>query len=972
MHFEQISEPHINPDPVGNGHGFFLSDDRIRQVVYGLVNLFIGPFDQSTGALRGNYHFVAGLEAGDLLFPVAVTLERSDVEYRLLAIPLPNTGLCQSQACWIDLARQNETIRDRFERFVLNLLTPFAREMPPAKTRVVTRTDLETEVSFQFAKGTSFRPAQGILWIELHDGFCILNGHEEEMLLAPESAFPLSPQMWFQCLDQVTIACGTTARLLNDPDFETVMASIYRQYMRAVLVAISYRKQRRRRRQKLLVAYEQTAITGILQRLHQLVLHRRSAHDKTVMPTSPLALHAAIYRVTHACGVEVEIPDTATDRESTYSIPETTRLLEACNLFYRTIRLNDSWWREQGFPAITFRQQEGTPVALYYSSGRWILFDPVCNTEIQVNADVAAELEPQAVSVYARLPSRPLSLRDVLSVAFFGLRTDYRAVLVIGIIGGLIAVAPAWLISTIFNTVIPAADIFQLMQAGIILMGAAISGTLLELSRSIMMLRVKTRSNFQLQAAVWGRLFNLPVRFFSRYTAGDLADRVMGVDAIRTQIADNVSTMSMALIFATPNLALMLYYSAVMTGFGLIAILIYIILLLWVGHKNYKNQHEQYKNEGKLAGFGLQVLTGIAKIRMSISENRAFNRWGAVLAEKIRWESRAIDNMNVLAVINALFPPLMTGIFFFIIGSDWQDTKLDVGEYLAFNAAFTMVVVAFTGFVGVLPALLTTVALYKRLKPVLEATPEIIETQKPAGEIDGNVEIRNATFRYAPDLPPVLKNVSITAGPGEFIAIVGPSGAGKSTVARLLLGFDTLDAGGIFYGGIDLASVNPRDLRKQIGVVLQGGGLINGSIYDNIAGATGMHMDAAWEAARLAGLDKDIMAMPMGMYTLMANGAVSGGQQQRILIARALARNPRIIIFDEATSALDNETQAHVSDSMERLNATRIVIAHRLSTIIRADRIYVLEAGSIVQVGTFAELIKEPGLFQRLAERQML
>ncbi|MFZ3045370.1 MAG: hypothetical protein WA151_05615, partial [Desulfatirhabdiaceae bacterium] len=224
MHFEQISEPHVNPDPVGNGHGFFLSDDRIRQVVCGLVNLFVGSFDKSTGALRGNYHFVAGLEAGDLLFPVAVTLERSDIEYRLLAIPLPNTGLYQSQACWIDLVRQDEPIRDRFERFVLNLLTPFAHEMPPAKTRVITRTDLKTNASFQFAKGTSFRPAQGILWIELHDGFCILDGNEEEMLLAPESAFPLSPQMWFQCLDQVSIACGTTARLLDDPDFETVMA----------------------------------------------------------------------------------------------------------------------------------------------------------------------------------------------------------------------------------------------------------------------------------------------------------------------------------------------------------------------------------------------------------------------------------------------------------------------------------------------------------------------------------------------------------------------------------------------------------------------------------------------------------------------------------------------------------------------------------------------------------------------------
>jgi len=238
--------------------------------------------------------------------------------------------------------------------------------------------------------------------------------------------------------------------------------------------------------------------------------------------------------------------------------------------------------------------------------------------------------------------------------------------------------------------------------------------------------------------------------------------------------------------------------------------------------------------------------------------------------------------------------------------------------------------------------------------------------------IDGNVELRNVTYRYGEDLPPVLNDVTITAKPGQFIAIVGPSGAGKSTLARLLLGFYQPESGGVYYGGIDMASVNPRDIRRQIGTVLQGGGLMQTSIYDNIAGASGMTLDDAWEAARLAGCDADIRAMPMGMHTRVHNGTVSGGQRQRLLIARALVRRPRILIFDEATSALDNETQAHVSKSLERLNATRIVIAPRLSTIIHADTIYVMDAGRVVQQGTFHELIHQPGLFQLLAKRQML
>ncbi len=972
MTMDRISEPHVNTDPVGSGQGFFPSDERIRRIVSGSVNLFIAGFHKTTGEPMGAFQFVAGLEEGDFLFPVGVSVEIGGVSYRLLAMPRTDARICQSRASWVDLIRENKDIRVRFEQFMRNLLTPFALDMPPAETRVITRSDLEKGQSFQFETGVSFRPGQGLSWIELLNGFCILNGDEEQMLLAPGSAFPLSPQMWFQCLDPVSVSCRTTAQMMENPDVDGVMTSLYRQYLRAVLVAVSFRRQKRLRRQRHLVSYEKTGIKEVGAHLRRLIFHRRSVPDASVAAVSPFPLHRAIQRIFRVSEIEFTLPEPSGDMDPDHSVSQATRLLESCNLYYSTVRLDDGWWKEEGMPAIAFRLEDRTPVALFHARGRWMCFDPMDGKEVRVTPLLASQLQSQAISVYVPLPSGPVSLKEVLSVAFRGLKTDYRGIFLIGMISGLIALAPVWLTGTIFNTVIPTADTVQLVQAGIILLCAAFSGTFLILSRSILMLRVKTRSSFQLQAAMWGRLFNLPARFFNQYTAGDLANRVMGVDAIRDQLADNVSMGCMSLIFATPNLVMMLYYSGTMTVVGLMAIFIYMGLLFWVGHKNYRNQREQYTHEGILMGLALQMLTGIAKIRMSVSENRAFIKWAGVLGEKIKWESRSMDNMNVMAVLNVVFPPLMTGIFFLIIGSHWQETTLNVGDYLAFTAAFSTLLVAFTGFAGILPALLGSIALYKRLAPILSAMPEIVETQPPAGRIDGNVELRNVTFRYDTDSPAVLTNVSITAGSGEFVAVVGPSGAGKSTIARLLLGFETPETGGIYYGGIDLASVNLRGMRKQIGVVLQGGGLINGSIYENIAGASGISMDAAWEAARMAGLDKDIEAMPMGMHTVMYQGAVSGGQQQRILIARALSRNPKLIIFDEATSALDNETQAHVSDSLERLNATRIVIAHRLSTIIHADRIYVLEAGRVVQTGTFEELIRESGLFQKLAKRQMV
>ena len=968
----QIDHPHVNRDPVGGGQGFFLSDDRVRRIVSGSVNLFVGGFDRNTGDSMGTFQFVAELEAGDCLFPVGVHIESGGVSYRLLAMPMAGAHICQSQASWLALIRSDESIREQFERFIRHLLTPFALDMPPSKTHVITCSDLEKESSFHFEKGVSFRPGQGILWIDLNDGFCFLNGNEEQMLLGSGAVFPLSPQIWFECQDPVSITCRTTADLTADPQAGEVMASIYRLYLRAVLVAVSFRRQRRLRRQKQRMAYEQSAVKGAREHLRRLIFQRRRVPDASLTSPSPLPLHRVIQRIAHVCGFEIVLPDPSGDLDRVHGIAQAKRLLESCNLYYRTVQLDDGWWRQEGIPAIAFRTENQMPVALHYAVGGWRCFDPVNGQECRVTHRVAAELESRAITVYAPLSSGVVSLKDVLSVTMKGLKRDFRAVLLIGLIGGVIALAPIWFTGVMFNTVIPAGDTFQLFQAGVILMSTALTGALLALSRSILMLRMKTQSSFQLQAAVWGRMFSLSSRFFSRFTAGDLAKRVMGVDAMRARMADNVSMGCMTLFFAAPNLAMMFSYSVTLTVVGLGVLLIYISLICWVGYKDYRIQRKQHHYEGELAGIGLQMLTGIAKIRMSISENRAFVWWASVLAENIRWESRSIDNMNVVAMLNAFFPPLMSGLFFLIVGTHWQGVTLNVGDYLAYTAAFSSLMAAFTGFAGVMPALVTTVVLYKRLSPILETIPEVVETRRPMGEIDGNVEIRHVTFRYLPDMPALLDNISIIAEPGELIAVVGPSGAGKSTIVRLLLGFETPETGGIFYGGIDLASVNLRDLRKQIGVVLQGGGLINGSIYENIAGASGMPMKAAWEAARMAGLDKDIAAMPMGMHTLMYAGAVSGGQQQRILIARALARNPKIVIFDEATSALDNETQSHVSDSLERLNATRIVIAHRLSTIVRADRIYVLEAGRIVQTGTFSKLIAEPGLFQQLAKRQMV
>ncbi|HYF73576.1 MAG TPA: ATP-binding cassette domain-containing protein, partial [Nocardioides sp.] len=308
----------------------------------------------------------------------------------------------------------------------------------------------------------------------------------------------------------------------------------------------------------------------------------------------------------------------------------------------------------------------------------------------------------------------------------------------------------------------------------------------------------------------------------------------------------------------------------------------------------------------------------------------------------------------VFVVAGAVEEPSSTTFFVFSVA------------YAQAMAALLVVVVTSVNAVPVVPLL-------EGLKPILEAVPEVSGALADPGELSGRVEVSGVTFSYLPDGAPVLDDVSLSVEPGEFVAIVGPSGSGKSTLVRLMLGFESPDSGAVLYDQQELAGLDVSAVRRQCGVVLQDSQLFAGDILSNIVGSGVYTSDDAWAAIEMVGLDEEVAAMPMGMFTVLSDGAgtLSGGQRQRIALARALVSRPRIVFLDEATSALDNLTQAQVMNSMRRMQATRIVVAHRLSTIRHADRIVVMQAGRVVETGTYDELIAADGVFKQLAERQL-
>lgn len=257
----------------------------------------------------------------------------------------------------------------------------------------------------------------------------------------------------------------------------------------------------------------------------------------------------------------------------------------------------------------------------------------------------------------------------------------------------------------------------------------------------------------------------------------------------------------------------------------------------------------------------------------------------------------------------------------------------------------------------------------------MEAVPEISEDKKVVTRVSGGIELNNVSFRYNESMPWVLDNLSLKIKPGQYVAIVGKTGCGKSTLLRLLLGFETAQKGAVYYDGKNIDTLDLKSLRKKIGVVMQNGKLFHGDIFSNITiAAPWLTLGDAWEAAELADIAEDIRAMPMGMHTIIAEGSggISGGQRQRLMIARAIAPKPKILMFDEATSALDNITQRKVSEALDGLKCTRIVIAHRLSTIRHCDRIIVLDGGKIIEDGTYDELLAMDGFFTELVKRQRI
>jgi ATP-binding cassette subfamily C protein len=540
------------------------------------------------------------------------------------------------------------------------------------------------------------------------------------------------------------------------------------------------------------------------------------------------------------------------------------------------------------------------------------------------------------------------------------------------IIAGLLSLAIPIATGRILGSLVPVGETLPVLAASLLLMLIVFATTGFLLARSAGLLRLQGRMLSRMQSGLWDRLIALPVQFFTRYSVADLTMRVNGVDAIQQIIASVASQTLLSVVTLVFSLALLFVYSTPLAIAVLVVTLVVVIVSAFITWVQIKRLRAMYDAKGEASGVLLQIIQGIDKIRAAAAENRALGAWSLKFADQARNLLSSERLSAVRTAIYAMLPSFLTLIVFAVVAEN--PSMMTTAAFLSFITALGQIAAATASLDLSLGYALNVVPIFDRMKPILAEPIEVPPGAGDPGLLVGRVELSSVTYRYPGMDSPVLHDVNLTVEPGEFVALVGPSGSGKSTIVRLLLGFDRPEAGTVTFDGKDLSTLDPRAVRAQIGVAMQNASVTGADILSVITGDWPLTEDDAWAAAERVGLADDIRALPMGMRTLVGDNAVtfSGGQRQRLVLAAAIARNPRLVILDEATSALDSVTQAQVSASFDRLQVTRIVVAHRLSTIRNADRVVVLEAGRVVQEGGFAELASTPGIFQNMVRRQTL
>jgi NHLM bacteriocin system ABC transporter ATP-binding protein len=663
-----------------------------------------------------------------------------------------------------------------------------------------------------------------------------------------------------------------------------------------------------------------------------------------------------------------EIPDSLTESEE-----QLEYCLRPHGLMRRNVKLEEGWYKDAYGPVLAFRKTDGIPVALLPKpfTGYWYK-DPDSGEKKNLNKENAANFDADAICFYRPLPLKKLGIPDLIIFLKNCLNTgDYVLLVVLTLLVTLVGMVNPSITKALTGFVRESKSISLLIGTAVFLLSAIISSQLINTVRSLMMNRIEIKTSLSVEAAMMMRVMNLPANFFRDYSSGELSSRFGAVNSLCELLLGNVFSTGLTSLVSLLYVTQIFRFAPALVVPAITVILASVFFSIISALTQVKISKSVMEKGAEEAGLSYALISGIQKIKLAGAEKRAFARWAGTYSEAAELSYNPPLFIKANSAIASAISLAGTILIYYIA----IKTKVSPPDYMAFNSAFGSLTGAFAALTGVALSVAQIKPILEMAEPILKTEPESSENKKMVTSLKGNIELSNVYFRYNETMPYIVNGMSLKIKAGEYIAIVGTTGCGKSTLLRLLLGFETPERGAVYFDGKDISKLDLRSLRRRIGVVTQNGNLFQGDIYSNIViSAPQLGIDDAWEAAEIAGIADDIRAMPMGMQTIISEGqgGISGGQKQRLMIARAIAPKPKILMLDEATSALDNKTQKQVSDALDKLKCTRIVIAHRLSTIKNCDRILVLDKGNIMEDGTYDELIEKNGLFAELVARQRI
>lgn len=855
------------------------------------------------------------------------------------------------------------------------ILIASSQDIPP-NVYIEAEGSLKVEASkyIEYPKETLSEGHLNLIWIKINEGILQLGSGLNIFFTPSQPPFPLVDGVIFKSVEPTCIQAEGHLKWYLDSFYWDGLF----HFNNCILQALSTQHAQSDLEEQMSLALqlesEQVELETIFQNMQGIFQGREAVPARSMH-------HSQIYQACEVLGQYMRQPFKDINGIPPEDPDAQVYLISKNSFAYqRQVYLGKNWWKKDCGPLLgrfTIDNRTSFAALLPTPPNGYFLVIPEIDKKVKVNAKVAKKIDPVANMFYRYLPNiDKISLSNIIK---FGLE-QHKKDLLMGLGASLIAILVSLFIpfayAIVFDYVIPYSDSTLLWQVLIGIGLAALSSIIFITSREVAILRIESYFYHDTECAIWQKILFFPLKFFRKFSAGDLLQRLNGLSDIRKLLSGHLIRIAINVIFSFCYLFAMFFFSPSLALISLCLLFIIFTIFTVVFLKSVKISNTKISSSSILYGKNAQAIIGISKIRIGGAENRIFANWKKQFLAIKKLEIQQGGLNIIVRVISEILPALIffciyTTLFFM---QSTQFSSISIGYYFAFSAAFSNLFLILIDFNRSIFQAMNCIPIWKRTKMIFEQPVEDDGIPKiSVGVLRGDIRLEQVYFRYDEDGPYILENISIHAEPGEFIAIVGHSGSGKSTLTRLLVGFEKPEQGSVFYNGRDLNELDVEEVRSQIGVVLQNSTILQGTIRENITGGRIASDEEVMRAIRLASFENDLSEMAMGLKTVLTGAlGLSGGQQQRIILARALLGNPKILILDEATNALDNKTQETIFRNLEHCHITRIVIAHRLSAIKNAHRIYVLHKGKIVQQGTFQELMNQSGIFADFASRQRL